>query len=217
MLLPIPPAEMMFMDKPENFEANGDMLLGNFYNSSIRSVLDIGCGYGRVAHALGRRGFRGAYLGLDVLPRCIEWLETNITTVLPSYKFRHIDVQNDRYNKDGRSAFSLGDVPFTPDWILLLSVFTHMYEKDILGYLDEIKKVMGERSTIYATMFFMGSTGARPYTFRCKVNDHCGYYSEEQPLLAIGYDEEWFRGIVEEMGFEVEIEYGFQDKVLLRV
>ena len=36
-------------------------------------VLDIGCGYGRLPHALKRSGFAGSYLGIDVLEKHVRW------------------------------------------------------------------------------------------------------------------------------------------------
>jgi SAM-dependent methyltransferase len=62
--LPLPPAELRFMgEDDERFAAIGDGIVVDMIElCALRAdaaVLDIGSGYGRVAHALARRGFEG--------------------------------------------------------------------------------------------------------------------------------------------------------------
>ena len=69
-------------------------------------VLDIGCGYGRLPHALKRSGFRGTYLGIDVLEKHVRWCTNRLGE--PRFQFRHADIRNDRYNPRGSLAVDAG-------------------------------------------------------------------------------------------------------------
>lgn len=220
---PVPPQSLMFMgDTPDTFLAKGDSLLDVAWphlNHPIRSVVDVGCGYGRLAYALDRKGFQGEYLGLDVLERPVEWLRSNFTPAAPRFKFEHLDIKNDRYNGAGTqaaSAFRIPEAGTAPDLVLVLSVFTHMYAEDISAYLREIRRVSGAKTLVYATFFLLNSTAKRPYSFDHKIDNNCRYYSKADPLHAIGYEEAWVRNQASISGWQVKaIEYGFQDVVFL--
>lgn len=216
----IPPTSLMFMgESTEKFISIGDYHLNKAIGriKSLQSkVIDIGCGYGRLAYALDRRDFRGKYYGLDILKNHITWLQKNFTSVLPEYTFIHVDVKNDRYNKTGSISpkdFYLPPEFQSPDLVLVLSVFTHMYEDDISTYLNQIKAIMANHTLLYFTCFLLNSPANRPYLFEFKLNDHCQYFSEEDPLHAIAYDEAWLRNLLLSHGLVPEIEYGYQDHV----
>jgi len=61
------------------------------------TVMDIGCGYGRVASALWRRGHRGHYVGVNILKRHVQWCSDHMTPATDGlYTFQHLDVRTDR-------------------------------------------------------------------------------------------------------------------------
>lgn len=220
---PIPPQSMMFMgDTPETFLTKGDHLLDRVWGRlahPIKSVLDVGCGYGRLAYALDRRGFAGEYLGLDVLERPVKWLQDHFTTASPGFRFERLDIKNDRYNGAGTEAASSFRVPPTthsPDLVLVLSVFTHMYAEDIAAYLREIRRVSSPNTLVYATFFLLNSPASRPYSFDFEIGDTCRFHSKEDPLHAIGFQEGWVRECLSDAGWKVAaVDYGFQDAVFL--
>lgn len=79
----MPPAELRFMGaSDEEFARVGDRVVRSLRELAglepAESVLEIGCGYGRVAHALLRSGHAGPYTGMDILPRHVEWCASNI-------------------------------------------------------------------------------------------------------------------------------------------
>lgn len=119
-------------------------------------LVDVGCGYGRVAHALLRAGgFRGRYLGLDILPRQIAWCQENFTPLSEgSLRFELVDIKNDRYNPAGRlspRSVSFDVETGSADVVLLASVFTHMYADDIVHYLGEIRRMLRPEGRCLAT------------------------------------------------------------------
>jgi len=159
-------------------------------------VLDIGCGYGRLAHALLRRGFEGDYLGLDVQPRQIRWCERRLGS--ERFEFRHLDLHNERYNPDGSG--SIRDIDFDEEFdvVCAFSVFTHMWSEDVEAYMKVFRRALSADGTALATFFLIdrkwrrleaeGKVALRLPHFR---GEHCRYESEEEPLHRVAYDLPW--------------------------
>lgn len=230
----------MFMGETEETAVrNGDALLrvvDGLYDPEDL-ILDLGCGYGRLAYALHRRGFEGDYLGYDVKRVAIDWLTENFTPLLPRYRFCHLDVQNDRYNPGGRepaSGFAFPSLPRAPALLLVLSVFTHMYGNEIARYLRALASVMDARSLLYATFFLLNpeqqaleDAGKTKRPFPHVISEHCRFFSADNPLWAIAFTDEWAEAIIEAAGLRIEKKlYGFwagrrgvkvaQDTLLIR-
>lgn len=98
------------------------------------SILDVGCGQGRLLYGIVERfGHVERYVGVDVAAKSIEWLNENAT--LPFAEFHHIDYQNERYNDQGSTELNWPELG-TFDCAVLLSVFTHMRLSDIKRHLE---------------------------------------------------------------------------------
>lgn len=203
----LPPQDLMFMQEDHaTMLRNGMSLLkvakDRGYWENRYFVLDVGCGYGRMAYAVLEEGFPGRYVGLDILPRHIAWLAEHLPAHFPgSAAFQHLDIRNDRYNRNGRQAateMTLPPLGGVPDLILVLSVFTHLYPTEIDRYLSQISLAMDERSILYATFFLINpemraleEAGASRYPMRHQLNADCWYFDEKDPLWAISFTEEW--------------------------
>ncbi len=100
--LPIAPQVLRFMNEtPEQFYSIGDELLRDLKELagfSVKShMLDIGSGYGRLAYAIMRNGgFKGQYTGLEILKKHCEWCQANLESLDRRFKFRHLDIINER-------------------------------------------------------------------------------------------------------------------------
>ncbi|HET8756638.1 MAG TPA: class I SAM-dependent methyltransferase, partial [Solirubrobacteraceae bacterium] len=167
MTLPMPPMELRFMaEDDERFTAIGDMIVVDMIElCALRAdanVLDVGSGYGRVAHALWRREFAGDYLGLEILRRQVDWCAAEITPASGGrLRFAHLDVRNTRYNPGGATAaedvtFDVADAAV--DVAVLTSVFTHMYAAEIERYLGELARVLRPGGRALATFFALDET-----------------------------------------------------------
>lgn len=138
--LPLPPKQMRWGDASrkddEHYVASSlyeaDVLKERCCLRTNSSVLDIGCGQGRLLHGICLSlGSIKRYVGIDTHRPSIDWLTANIK--LPFAKFHYVDYGNDRYNPLAQH----GELPSFGafDCIALLSVFSHMMLADIDRYL----------------------------------------------------------------------------------
>jgi SAM-dependent methyltransferase len=136
--LPVPPAELIhkvagtsdvnWFLKAGGFGAESirEVLLKNrIALDSIRRVLDLGCGCGRVIRHLQLLENTELH-GTDYNPMLIEWCKANL-------KFAHFAVN------DLRPPLSYSDSQF--DLVYALSVFTHLPEDLQAGWMNELRRV----------------------------------------------------------------------------
>ena len=126
------------------------------------TVIDIGCGVGRVALALARRYPSLDYTGIDVDRVSIEGCEAN--PHIAGFNFAHIDVVTDLYNDGGTETADTYTLPFdsgTVDVVYLVSVFTHMLPDECRSYAREIFRVLrlGGRCAVTTHLLGADTTG----------------------------------------------------------
>jgi SAM-dependent methyltransferase len=162
------------------------------------SVLDIGCGTKIVKALLDDARPIGRYVGVDVDPKVIRFLEANVDD--PRFAFHHIDVQNDLYNPDGlplveREALPLGDETFDVIW--LFSVFTHLGPVDYAAMLRLLRRYIRDDGWLVFSLFIneLTDTGYAPLDWRARP------YAAESADLALARElddavtkrgDEWF-------------------------
>jgi SAM-dependent methyltransferase len=241
--LPLPSPELRFMREDDDaFRRIGDGIVEDMIElCALRadaSVLDVGSGYGRVAHSLWRHGFEGAYLGLEILPRHVAWCSEAITPASGGLlEFGHLDVRNDRYNPGGSMAASEARFEVADgvvDVAVLTSVFTHMYAAEIVRYLEELRRVLRPGGRALTTFFMLDETWlecelashSTTLPMRHALGEGCRYHNPDDPLHAIGYSPAWIRGAVADAGLSIyalrpgtwcgrRAARGYQDTVVL--
>lgn len=90
------------------------------------SVIDLGCGSGRLAHILGQR-VNVEYLGIDIVQTLLDYAKSKSP---PHYKFklhRELDIPAADHCADFVTAFS---------------VFTHLLHSESYLYLEDIRRVL---------------------------------------------------------------------------
>ncbi|MCP4443321.1 MAG: class I SAM-dependent methyltransferase [Aureispira sp.] len=122
------------------------------------SILDVGCGIGRVAVPLTDYiSNEGSYHGFDIMQQGIDWCKKNISSKYSNFYFKHASLQNDLYTLEGKDAaqfkFPYKDDCF--DFVVLNSVFTHMIPSQFENYLSEIYRVLKFGGRCYATFFIL--------------------------------------------------------------
>jgi cyclopropane fatty-acyl-phospholipid synthase-like methyltransferase len=185
-------------------------------NVSSGTLVDIGCGWGRVTYSLLETDFAGNYIGVDVTRNRIEFLEKAFAGH-PRYRFRFLDVHNERYNKSrSKAQFNAMELVAAPaTTILAMSVFTHMYEDDIRHYLQEFRKIVAPDGHAIFTAFILtpeaeaaADRGAGKFTMANRLNPHCRFERKREPLYAIAYDQKFLDGLITEAGFKPEYQLG---------
>jgi SAM-dependent methyltransferase len=117
-------------------------------------VLDVGCGTKVTKALLDGEIPIGRYVGIDVDPRVIRYLQANVSE--PNFEFHHIDVRNDFYNPNGRRLADRHDLPVDDagfDVIWLFSVFTHLGPEDYVAMLRLLRRYVRSDGWLVFSLF----------------------------------------------------------------
>jgi SAM-dependent methyltransferase len=179
-------------------------------------VLEIGCGVGRDAIGLTRvLGVKGHYLGIDIIHPSIEWCQNHITEKNPNFEFRCLDIQSQIHNPGGTLQVREVALPVetaSADRIILQSVFTHMFEDDIVHYLSEFRRILRPGGLVFSSWFILDdetidmarSTQGNTLTFNYTYGDGCAINDELHPEGAVGFTPAAFDRILSRGGFELD-------------
>lgn len=123
------------------------------------SVLDIGCGTGRIgAPLIQRLGEGGAYKGFDLSASAIRWAEKHVSSNQASVQFIRADLSNTEYNRGGETRASRYVFPAATgsmDLCIAISLFTHLKSDDAQRYLQECARVLKPGGKVFLTAFVM--------------------------------------------------------------
>ena len=185
------------------------------YIKSYNTILDIGCGPGRLALGLINNNAEiKKYVGVDVNKTPIEWCKTNLTTLNGNYDFFHLNKYNARYapsNSTEKFSYFDNDVFKNKyDLVYLYSVFSHLEPDDLIDYLNLFKNILEPNGVVYATVF---------------VGDEVDTYEENPTHLSFltfkpagrlhvcYYNKSYFEGLVKNAGLKIlECSYRFQEE-----
>ena len=178
------------------------------------SVLDVGCGVGRMALPLTTYlGPKARYEGFDVNEEEIRWCQTHITPRCPNFRFRVSPVYNKVYGpryttKASNYRFPFDDRSF--DFVILTSVFTHMLPGDLQNYLSETTRVLKSGGRCFITYFLLNpesetlmSSGRSALHFRFDIGG-CRTTNPDMPEVAVAYQESFLRGLYHQHGLHIE-------------
>lgn len=177
------------------------------------SVLDVGCGSGRMAVPLTKYlTTEGHYQGFDIVPPAIEWCTNTITARYPQFYFSVADVLNNIYNPVGKHTPAEYTFPYPSesfDLVYLTSVFTHMLPDDMERYLSEIIRTLKPGGRCLITFFLSNDesrslTKARRSTLLFDYDG--GTYSTvnaKEPEHAICFEEEYIRKTFSDRGLRI--------------
>lgn len=191
----------------EKLISEGELRPGN-------RILDIGCGSGRVAIALIDYISReGSYDGIDIRADEIDWLNRNIAVKKPNFRFHHSDLLNKFYNPSGtidpcEYTFPFEDNSF--DYIMLTSIFTHMLPRELEHYLLEIKRLLINRGTLFASFFLLNDItlrnirrGTSSREFANRVSPYCYSDNVDIPEDAVAYEENHIKNLYKDIGLKI--------------
>jgi SAM-dependent methyltransferase len=147
--LPLPPPEMMALttggyDSREFYEsglevadnAHAVLSANDLSLSDFRSILDFGCGCGRVMRHW--KDFNGEIRGADYNPYMVDWCAGNLTfaeSFERSYNGHQLPYDDDSF-----------------DFIFAFSVFTHLEQEDHDFWLQELTRVLSPNGVLLLTV-----------------------------------------------------------------
>ncbi|MDE3157097.1 MAG: class I SAM-dependent methyltransferase [Acidobacteriota bacterium] len=120
-------------------------------------VLDIGSGIGNLAIGLVDY-LQGGYDGVEIHPEAVAWCQHHITPRHRAFRFHRADVESSAYNPSGRGSATMYRFPFPDrafDFIVLASVFTHMFPEQVETYLQEIARLLAPEGKCLASFFLL--------------------------------------------------------------
>jgi SAM-dependent methyltransferase len=171
------------------------------------TVLDIGCGLGRVAIPLQRYLTRGTYDGFDIVPQYVHWAESQITSRSPNFRFRLADIHSSMYNPESVAppasvTFPYPDNRFTV--AVATSLFSHLLPDATVRYFAETARVLRRRGRAVFTFFLLDRV-SRQRAETLDTYPTFGYAFEhgllndpQRPEEAVAYDAEWVLQALEE-------------------
>jgi SAM-dependent methyltransferase len=181
------------------------------------AVLDVGCGFGRIAYALAYYlDENGRYEGFDVMRDLVDWASRSITPRFPRFGFRCVDIQNRHYNPKGRLRSESFVFPYESasfDLVFLTSVFTHLHGGEVRRYLDEVSRTLKPGGVCAATCFLLDDeargliAGGRSTQALDKRIEDFYTTNEETPEVCIGYDPAQLLGWTADRGLQVVSTY----------
>lgn len=175
--------------------------LVNHFQCTIKSrVLDVGCGQGRLPNGILRVIGEIDYTGIDVDIKSIDWCKRYLEKDHSSIKFKHFNLYNERYNKNGikiddRFRFDIGSK--SADIVYLFSVFSHTTEEDMRVYLKEFLRILDEEGRVFFTTFVeedVSNVSINPENYRLKCSG---------PLHIVRYNKDYLFSLLNETGYSI--------------
>jgi len=189
------------------------LLIGRGELKRTDTVLDIGCGLGRVAYPLAYYLKPDArYEGFDVEENLVLKAQEILNPHMPYFNFQHANIYNSVYNPNGDVLSSQFRFPYADeifDFIFLTSVFTHMLPEDICHYLSEIQRVLKPQGTCLVTSFLLEnesmnlmSAGKSMFNFQYPYGD-CFIVNTSYPEGAVAYEKPKFLHWISAAGLKI--------------
>ncbi len=220
----VPPMSAIFTGSVDGFKSSGQAHFSHFVKhgalSPASQVLDVGCGFGRLAVPLTTYlNEDGGYEGMDIVPEAIEWATQNISSRYPNFHFMLSDIYNAEYNPQGRLEaseyrFLYDDDTF--DLVIANSVFTHLLPAETEQYISEIARVLKKGGRCWAT-FSLIDEESKAAMEQGQSDTHFKHHvppywtvSQDVPELAVAYDAPYVRNLYERNGVDGDytIHYG---------
>ncbi len=192
--------------------------------SPSHTVLDAGCGCGRVAlHLLDYMDNAGEYYGFDICPEHIDWCTKNISQSFPKFHFSHVDARKKLYNPEGKLSLKETPLPYQDrmfDVIWAHSLFTHMIFDEMEHYIAEFSRIIKNKGTLYASYYLINDAtvegirkGTAGFAFTHRVGESFTF-DKENPEEGIAQVESKVRGLYQKYAFRITepIHYSDWDK-----
>jgi SAM-dependent methyltransferase len=199
---PLPPVEYRNLvgcaDEAYFDNPSGAAVFPQLPPSAYASVLDFGCGCGRLARQLiQQRTPPRRYVGVDIHAGMVAWCRDALAPLAPGFEFHHHDLFNRSLNPGGAAsqmAFPVADGSVT--LLIAWSVFTHLNEAQATFYLAEAARVLAPDGVLVSTWFLFDKTD-----FPMMQHFQNALFINDVDLLnAVIFDKAWLRRTCAENG-----------------
>ena len=129
---------------------------------SSDTVLDIGCGCGRVTRDLYGYIKTGSYIGIDVDLELLGWCKKYF--IKPNFRFLHADIHNNCYHRKGTIKFNDYRFPLkdeSVDVAYAISVFTHA-DTPWDAYIKDLYRILKPTGKLFITFMLIENTSNKP-------------------------------------------------------
>jgi SAM-dependent methyltransferase len=202
--LPLPPIEyrrLVGPTQPEMFDNSDGRPVFGHSADQYESVLDFGCGCGRLARQMIQQHPRPRrYLGIDLHQGMIDWCRENLSPHAPGFQFQHHNALHPHRNPEGSAdplPFPAADRAVT--LFIACSVFTHLLEPDTEFYLRDLARVL-RQDGIAMTTWFLFDKGDFPMM---QEFQNALFINANDPTNAVIYDKEWLLSRLDSAGLLV--------------
>src|SRR4051794_17031812 len=205
--IPLPPEEMRRLVGPTDpamFDnPTGKRIFGGTEPELYESILDFGCGCGRVARMLLQQSEPPQrYVGVDIHAGMIAWDNEHLAPLHPRFSFRHHDVfaagLNPGPDKPLTRPLPVEDESVT--MAVAISVFTHLLEEQAVHYLHEIRRTLRPDGIVIATFFLFEKDGFP----MMQDFQNALYINPVDPTNAVIFDRQWLQRTAREAGLVIE-------------
>jgi SAM-dependent methyltransferase len=201
--LPIPPLEMRMLvgpTEPAQFDnPTGGLVFTGLPAEQTRSVLDFGCGCGRIARQLIQQSPRPQrYEGVDLHAGMVHWASENLAPRAPGFRFTHHDVFYPAFNpgegkpQHERMPFSDGEFSL----VVAHSVFTHLLQSQAEAYLAEMARMLEPGGVLLCTWFLFEK---RDFPMM-QEEQNTLFINESDVRNAVIFDRDWVRSAAAAVG-----------------
>ena len=174
------------------------------------TILDAGCGDGRVASTLLRSNFKGKYYGFDINKRRLKELRIIFKNNL-NINFTYVDIYHSYYNRKGNINPEEFVYPYdncSSGLIIYNSIFSHQKISVIKHNLIEAKRVLKKDGRIWCTFYIKDdnydSKQDNPSNRFFETVYDKGYTAvPEKPESAVGYDYGVITNLIDEIELKI--------------
>jgi SAM-dependent methyltransferase len=170
------------------------------------SILDIGCGVGRLAFGL-HGWYAGRYVGTDIVSRFIEFCKQSF----PRFEFYQMDIKSPYYNPQGSMEPEQMVLPVQSqdfDVAVLYSVYTHLLPQALIRMTSEVSRVLKPGGRCLATFLLLDDqTDQAIFSFRHAWSEDCRVESQDSPEAAVGYRKDFITSTFANHGLHLKTYY----------
>jgi SAM-dependent methyltransferase len=184
------------------------------------SILDVGCGCGRIAAALTQYvDGKSHYVGIDIVPGLISFARNFITPRYPSFRFLLLNESNKTYDwwlrpegETGIAKLTEGVPAQSIDLAISVSLFTHLDYPSALEMLTSIHQVLKNDGRVFMTVFGLDASaregveaGRTPFSFKHRTPSGKLFAEKsDDPTLAVAYDDGLLNELIGSASFRLE-------------